>query len=64
MRYAMANKWLEQQGLLSRKHLWGQLAPPSWNRLVRSRMLSWCGGWAGQPARLPDFVAEVRSVTR
>ncbi len=27
MRYAMPNKWLEQQGLLSLKHLWGQLAP-------------------------------------
>ncbi len=63
MRYAMANKWLEQQGLLSLKHL-GAACSPSWNRLVRSRMLSWCGGWAGQPARLPDFVAEVRSVTR
>jgi RNA-directed DNA polymerase len=27
MRYAMPNKWLEQQGLISLKHLWGQLAP-------------------------------------
>ena len=27
MRYAMPNKWLEQQGLVSLKHLWGQLAP-------------------------------------
>jgi RNA-directed DNA polymerase len=27
MRYAMPNKWLEQQGLLSLKQLWGQLAP-------------------------------------
>ena len=27
MRYAMPNKWLEQQGLLSLKQLWSQLAP-------------------------------------
>jgi RNA-directed DNA polymerase len=27
MRYAMPNKWLEQQGLLSLKPLWSQLAP-------------------------------------
>ena len=27
MRYAMPNKWLEQQGLLSLKQLWSDLAP-------------------------------------
>ncbi len=27
MRYAMPNKWLEQQGLLSLKQLWSELAP-------------------------------------
>jgi hypothetical protein len=26
MRYAMPNKWLEQQGLLSLKQLWSDLA--------------------------------------
>ena len=33
----------------------GAACSSSWNRLARSRMLSWCGGWAGQPARLPDL---------
>ena len=27
MRYAMPNKWLQQQGLLSLKQLWSELAP-------------------------------------
>ena len=27
MRYAMTNKWLEAQGLLSLKQLWSELAP-------------------------------------
>ena len=27
MRYAMPNKWLEEQGLISLKQIWSELAP-------------------------------------
>ncbi len=45
MRYAMPNKWLEEQGLFSLNGRWSELAP------LRGIAQCWSGKWADPHAR-------------
>ena len=57
----MTNEWLRQQGLVSRKSLWAELAPPGRNLLRFAEPpdadphVRWCGEGGPQGSPLPDF---------
>ncbi len=57
LRYSMPDQWLGQQGLLSLKQLWYELASLRASRLVRTRMLGGVGAavsnGGGYPIYLP-----------